>query len=147
MLRSGGWRTSAFCKSSDVGLPSCCARREEESVSTCDSSARVYAQGPYLLLVVELCVPNTCCSARAKAELRPATHHHLFHHGASLRIEVAQLRVLGLDLGRVDPGRARDDVRPPCLLVLLLELDRHLFRVLCRRESRRQCTVLDTVRA
>ena len=49
--------------------------------------------------------------------------HHLLDHAARLAVEVRQLAVLGLDLGHVDLGRARDHVGPPLHLVGLIQVD------------------------
>ena len=53
--------------------------------------------------------------------------HHLLDHAAGLAVQVAQLGVLGLDLGHVDLGRRRHHVRPPFRLVLLVQVDRDLL--------------------
>lgn len=42
--------------------------------------------------------------------LLPLIEHHLLHHPARLPVQIAQLAVLGLDLGRVEVvGRVRGD--------------------------------------
>lgn len=53
--------------------------------------------------------------------------HHLLNHCARLAVQIAQLAVLGLNLGRVDLGRRGDDVRPPLHLVRLVEVDGQFF--------------------
>lgn len=49
--------------------------------------------------------------------------HHLLDHAAGLAVKVAELAVLGLDLGRVDLGGRSHDVGPPFHLVGLVEVD------------------------
>lgn len=49
--------------------------------------------------------------------------HHLLDHAPGLAVELAQLRVLGLDLGHVDFWGGRYHVRPPLKLVLLVQVD------------------------
>jgi len=53
--------------------------------------------------------------------------HHLLHHPPRLSIQIAQLRVLRLDLRDVDLRRAGHDVGPPFRLVLLVEVDGDFF--------------------
>lgn len=49
--------------------------------------------------------------------------HHLLDHTACLAVEIAQLAVLGRDLGGIDLGRRGNDVSPPFHLVHLVEMD------------------------
>lgn len=53
--------------------------------------------------------------------------HHLLDHTAGLAVQVAELAVLGRDLGRVDLGCGRHDVRPPFHLVAFVEVDAQFF--------------------
>lgn len=53
--------------------------------------------------------------------------HHLLHHAPRLTIQIAQLTVLGVDLGGVDLGGRGDDVRPPFHLVDFVEVDGELL--------------------
>ena len=55
--------------------------------------------------------------------LLPLVVHHLLHHAPRLSVEVAQLAVLGLDLGGIDLGRSGDNVGPPLKRVDLVEVD------------------------
>lgn len=55
--------------------------------------------------------------------LLPLVVHHLLHHRARLPVQIAQLAVLRRDLGRVDLGRRRDDMRPPFHLVHFVHVD------------------------
>ena len=55
--------------------------------------------------------------------LLPLIEHHLLDHAPRLAVQIAQVAVLGLDLARVDLGRAGDDVGPPLQLVRLVEVD------------------------
>lgn len=55
--------------------------------------------------------------------LLPLVVHHLLDHGARLAVQVAERRRLGHDLGHVDLGRRRHDVRPPLHLVDLVQVD------------------------
>lgn len=48
--------------------------------------------------------------------------HHLLDHAAGLAVEVAEVAVLGLDLGGVDLGGGGHDVGPPLELVDLVEV-------------------------
>lgn len=48
--------------------------------------------------------------------------HHLLDHATGLAVQVAEVAVLGLDLGGVDFGRGGDDVGPPLHLVDLVEM-------------------------
>jgi hypothetical protein len=61
------------------------------------------------------------------ALLLPLIVHHLLNHGARLAVQVAERRVLWRDLGHVDLGRGRYDVRPPFHLVDLVEVDGDFF--------------------
>lgn len=58
------------------------------------------------------------------------------NHGPRLAVEVAQLRVLRVDLRRVDLGRRGDNVGPPVLLVDLLERNGDLLAVICSSDRR-----------
>lgn len=50
--------------------------------------------------------------------------HHLLDHAPRLAVQIAQLAVLGRDLGRVEEaGRVGRDRGPPLLLVRLVEVD------------------------
>ena len=53
--------------------------------------------------------------------------HHLLDHTPRLAVQIAQLRVLRCDLGDVNLGRVRHDVRPPLHLIDFVEMDRDLF--------------------
>lgn len=56
--------------------------------------------------------------------LLPLVIHHLLDHAPRLAVQVAQLAVLGLDLGRVQEVRGvGGDRGPPLLLVGLVEVD------------------------
>ena len=55
--------------------------------------------------------------------LLPLVKQHLLDHAPRLAVQVPKLAVLGLDLARVDLGRAGDDVRPPLQLVGFVEVD------------------------
>jgi hypothetical protein len=66
-------------------------------------------------------------AGRLALPLHLLVEHHLLDHAARLAVEVAELGVLRLDLGDVDGGRGRDDVRPPLRFVLLVEVDGDFF--------------------
>ena len=53
--------------------------------------------------------------------------HHLLDHASRLAVEIAEFRVLGLDLGDVDLGGGGDDVCPPLRLVLFVQVDGDFF--------------------
>lgn len=54
--------------------------------------------------------------------------HHLLDHGPGLAVEVAELAVLGRDLGGVDlVGGVGDDAGPPFQLVALVQMDADFF--------------------
>lgn len=60
--------------------------------------------------------------------LLPLIIHHLLDHAPRLAVQVPQLRVLGLDLGRVEEvGRVGRDGRPPLLLGRFVEVDGDFF--------------------
>ena len=66
--------------------------------------------------------------ARRLAHLLLAlVEHHLLDHAAGLAVQVAEVAVLGLDLGGVDLGRGGDDVGPPLELVDLLQVHADLL--------------------
>jgi hypothetical protein len=58
--------------------------------------------------------------------------HHLLNHSSGLTVEVAEVGVLGVDLGGVDGGVVGKDVGPPLHLVGLLEVDLNGLLVLDR---------------
>jgi hypothetical protein len=62
-------------------------------------------------------------TARQSCLLLTLVIHHLLHHTPRLAVQVAQAAILGRDLGGVDLGCRRDDVRPPFHLVGLVEVD------------------------
>jgi len=49
--------------------------------------------------------------------------HHFLHHGTGFPVQVTQAGVLRLDLGDVDLGGCRDDVRPPLHFVRFVEVN------------------------
>jgi len=51
------------------------------------------------------------------------TYHHLGDHRARIIIELIELRVLGLDLGRVNLWVSDNDTAPPLHGIDLLQLD------------------------
>lgn len=60
--------------------------------------------------------------------LLPLVVHHLLDHAPRLAVQVAQLAVLGLDLGRVEEvGGIGRDGGPPLLLVGFVEVDGNIF--------------------
>lgn len=60
--------------------------------------------------------------------LLPLVIHHLLDHAARLAVQVTQLAVLGLDLGRVEEvGGVVRDRGPPLLLVRFVEVDGDFF--------------------
>lgn len=77
-----------------------------------------------LLQQLELLLLVAC---RLASLLLPLVKHHLLDHAARLAVEVAQLAVLGLDLGGVDFGGVCDDVGPPFELVDFVEVDGDFF--------------------
>ena len=72
------------------------------------------AQHLHLLLLLTRRLPQL---------LLPLVVHHLLDHAPRLAVQIAQLAVLGRDLGRVDLRRRGDDVRPPLHLVDLVQVD------------------------
>lgn len=80
-------------------------------------------------------------AARQSLLLLSLIIHHLLDHASRLAIQVTQLAVLRRDLGRIDCGRIRDDVRPPLLPVLLVEVHADFLAILRRLE--RPGTVVD----
>lgn len=64
--------------------------------------------------------------------LLPLIIHHLLHHPPRLAVQVAQLRVLRLDLGRINLRRRRGHMRPPFHLIRLVQMDRDFFRLRAR---------------
>lgn len=66
-------------------------------------------------------------TGRLSCLLLPLVIHHLFHHPPRLSVQIAELAVLGRDLGSVDFGRGGDNVLPPLHLVGLGDLDGELF--------------------
>lgn len=56
--------------------------------------------------------------------------HHLLDHGPGFAVQVAQLAVLGRDLGSIDlVGRVAHDAGPPFHLVALVQVDADFFAV------------------
>lgn len=73
--------------------------------------------------------------------------HHLFHHPPRLAIEFRQLRVFRHDLGGVDLGRGRYNVRPPVRPARLGQVDGDLLAaVRLGRQNPRRVIDLDRVR-
>lgn len=73
--------------------------------------------------------------------------HHLLDHAARLAVEVGQLAVLGLDLGHIDLGGARDHVGPPLHLVCLVQVDLDRLRPVGRcRQGPGRILGMDCVR-
>lgn len=70
--------------------------------------------------------------------LLPLVIHHLLHHRPRLAVQVAQLRVVWRNLGRVDLGRRCHHVRPPLHLVRLVEVNRQLLAVFAALERPRR---------
>ena len=61
--------------------------------------------------------------------LLPLIIHHLLYHGPRLAVQIAELAVLGRDLGGVDLRRRSHNMRPPFHLVGLVEVDVEFFAV------------------
>ena len=59
--------------------------------------------------------------------LLPLIVHHLLDHAPRFAIQVTQLAILRRDLGGVDAGRGRDDVRPPFHLVGFVKVEGDFF--------------------
>lgn len=55
--------------------------------------------------------------------------HHLLDHFPRLSIQVAQLAVLGLDLGGIDFWRCGDYMGPPLHLIYFVEMNADFFSV------------------
>lgn len=82
------------------------------------------------MLVLELLqdVQLLLLVARRLAHLLLAlVEHHLLDHAAGLAVQIAEVAVLGLDLGGVDLGRGGHDVGPPLELVDLVQVDADLL--------------------
>lgn len=82
------------------------------------------------MLVLELLqdVQLLLLVARRLAHLLLAlVEHHLLDHAAGLAVQIAEVAVLGLDLGGVDLGCGGHDVGPPLELVDLVQVDADLL--------------------
>lgn len=62
-------------------------------------------------------------AARATHLLLSLVIHHFLDHGTSLAIQITQAGILWRDLGYIDLGCSRHDMRPPFDLVDLIEVD------------------------
>lgn len=62
-------------------------------------------------------------TARATHLLLPLIIHHLFDHGASRAVQVAQAGVLWRDLGDINLRCRGDNMRPPFDLVHFIKVD------------------------
>ena len=70
----------------------------------------------------------TLVARRQTHLLLPLIEHHLLDHAPRLAVQVAQLAVLGLDLGRVEVvGRVGGDGGPPGHFAAFVEVDADFF--------------------
>lgn len=116
----------------------------------------------YLLLIVKLLRTRLSVTRRKKASHR--THHHLLNHSPRLSIQVAQLGILGRELGGVDTWMVCQNVWPPlrCRCSCAFMNGQHFpmwlevglpqffefdvqYAVVCRTISKDPCTIQEHV--